>query len=79
MNIDKLDDFNSVLFNFLIRVRLKLVFIDAELVFLVSVGSWGDFRFLNDTCSGLKFKFRYRRVKALFWTLLLIKLRIGVS
>ena len=49
MNIDKLDDFNSVLFNFLIGVRLKLVFIGAEIVFLVSVGSRGDFRFLNDT------------------------------
>jgi hypothetical protein len=53
VNIDKLDDFNSVLLNFLVGVRLKLVFIGSKLVFLVSVGCWGDFRFLNDSCSGL--------------------------
>jgi len=53
VNIDKLDDFNSVLLNFLVGVRLKLVFIGSKLEFLVSVGCWGDFRFLNDSCSGL--------------------------
>ena len=50
MNIDKLDVFDAVLLDFLIGVRLKLVFISFEL--FISVSCWGGFGFL-DSYSGL--------------------------
>jgi hypothetical protein len=50
VNIDKLDVFDAVLLDFLIGVRLKLVFISFEL--FISVSCWGGFGFL-DSYSGL--------------------------
>jgi hypothetical protein len=51
VNIDKLDVFDAVLLDFLIGVRLKLVFISSFKLF-ISVSCWGGFGFL-DSCSGL--------------------------
>jgi hypothetical protein len=51
VNIYKLDVFDAVLLDFLIGVRLKLVFISSFELF-ISVGCWGGFGFL-DSCSGL--------------------------
>ena len=50
VNIDKLDVFDAVLLDFLIGVRLKLVFISFEL--FISVSCWDGFGFL-DSYSGL--------------------------